>query len=78
MNKIKVGILGATGFVGHRFVQLLENHPYFELTSLAASDKSVDTEYMGIKIQKMLLFLGVLQKAQFSMQWNLSNANSSR
>ena len=52
MNKIKVGILGATGFVGHRFVQLLENHPYFELTSLAASDKSVDTEHMGMKIQK--------------------------
>src|SRR3989344_469958 len=45
MNKIKVGILGATGAVGQRFVQLLENHPYFELTSLAASEKSADKTY---------------------------------
>src|SRR3989339_664321 len=38
--KIKVGILGATGMVGQRFVQLLENHPWFEVTALAASEKS--------------------------------------
>src|ERR1700761_162836 len=36
----KVGILGATGMVGQRFIQLLENHPWFEVSWLAASDRS--------------------------------------
>ncbi|HEY0430601.1 MAG TPA: aspartate-semialdehyde dehydrogenase [Pyrinomonadaceae bacterium] len=39
-KKFRVGILGATGMVGQRFVQLLENHPQFEITALAASDRS--------------------------------------
>lgn len=39
-KKLRVGILGATGMVGQRFVQLLENHPQFEITALAASDRS--------------------------------------
>lgn len=37
-KKYKVGIVGATGMVGQRFLTLLENHPYFEVTALAASD----------------------------------------
>ncbi|HEY66128.1 MAG TPA: aspartate-semialdehyde dehydrogenase [Caldilineae bacterium] len=45
MGKIRVGILGATGAVGQRFVQLLEDHPWFELTVLAASDRSVGKRY---------------------------------
>jgi aspartate-semialdehyde dehydrogenase len=39
-NKIPVGILGATGIVGQRFVQMLEHHPWFEVAWLAASDRS--------------------------------------
>src|SRR5882672_2960474 len=39
-RKISVGILGATGVVGQRFIQLLENHPWFEIAWLAASDRS--------------------------------------
>jgi aspartate-semialdehyde dehydrogenase len=38
--KIPIGILGATGIVGQRFVQLLEHHPWFEVAWLAASDRS--------------------------------------
>ena len=45
MNKIPVAILGATGIVGQRFVQLLQNHPWFEITALAASDRSVGRTY---------------------------------
>src|SRR5437016_1424948 len=41
----RVGILGATGTVGQRFVQLLENHPQFEVTALAASDRSTGKPY---------------------------------
>jgi aspartate-semialdehyde dehydrogenase len=39
-KRYRIGILGATGTVGQRFIQLLENHPQFEITALAASDRS--------------------------------------
>lgn len=44
-NKIAVGILGATGMVGQRFISLLENHPWFEVVSVAASEKSAGKTY---------------------------------
>lgn len=44
-KKIEVGVLGATGTVGQRFVQLLEDHPWFELTWVAASDRSAGKAY---------------------------------
>lgn len=44
-TKIKAGIIGATGMVGQRFITLLENHPYFELTALAASARSAGKTY---------------------------------
>jgi aspartate-semialdehyde dehydrogenase len=44
-SKIPVGILGATGTVGQRFIQLLHEHPWFEITWLAASDRSVGKLY---------------------------------
>jgi aspartate-semialdehyde dehydrogenase len=44
-NKYAVGILGATGMVGQRYIQLLENHPWFEVTWLAASDRSSGKRY---------------------------------
>ncbi len=43
--KVPVGILGATGVVGQRFVQLLEHHPWFEVAWLAASDRSEGRAY---------------------------------
>ncbi len=44
-EKIAVGILGATGVVGQRFIQMLEHHPWFEVTWLAASDRSAGQGY---------------------------------
>ena len=44
-SKLRVGILGATGVVGQRFIQLLEQHPQFEVTALAASDRSQGKAY---------------------------------
>lgn len=44
--KIPVGILGATGTVGQRFIQLLEHHPWFEIVWMAASDRSADKPYL--------------------------------
>ena len=45
MTEIPVGVLGATGAVGQRFIQLLADHPWFKLTALAASERSVGRRY---------------------------------
>ncbi len=45
MERRKIGILGATGMVGQRFIQLLHNHPWFEIAWLAASDRSAGKTY---------------------------------
>ncbi len=45
MEKMKVGVVGATGMVGQRFLTLLENHPYFEVVALAASARSAGKTY---------------------------------
>ena len=45
MKKYKVGVLGATGAVGQRFIQLLENHPWFEINHLFASERSAGKTY---------------------------------
>ena len=44
-KKLKVGILGGTGMVGQRFISLLENHPWFEVTAIAASPRSAGKTY---------------------------------
>ena len=43
--KMKVGVVGATGMVGQRFLTLLQNHPYFEVAALAASPRSAGKTY---------------------------------
>ena len=44
-KKLRVGILGATGMVGQRFVTLMENHPWFQVTAVAASSRSAGRTY---------------------------------
>ena len=44
-QKLRAGIVGATGMVGQRFITLLENHPYFEISALAASPRSAGKTY---------------------------------
>lgn len=48
MKKYKVGIIGATGMVGQRFITLVHNHPWFELTVLAASSRSAGQTYSQV------------------------------
>src|SRR5437868_12587068 len=48
MSKLRVGILGATGTVGQRMIQLLENHPWFEVSAVAASDNSAGKNYAQV------------------------------
>lgn len=44
-EKLRVGILGGTGMVGQRFISLLENHPWFEVVTIAASERSAEKTY---------------------------------
>ena len=44
-KKLKVGVLGATGMVGQRFLSLLENHPWYEVVTVAASPRSAGKTY---------------------------------
>ena len=50
MKKYKVGIIGATGMVGQRFICLNNNHPWFELTVLAASARSAGKTYKELLV----------------------------
>ncbi len=45
MEKLRVGVLGGTGMVGQRFIQILENHPWFEVAEIAASARSAGKTY---------------------------------
>ena len=54
-DKLKLGILGGTGMVGQRFISLLENHPWFEVTTIAASPRSAAAKNL------MLFFIGLLR-----------------
>ena len=44
-RKLKVGILGGTGMVGQRFISLLDDHPWFEVVTIAASARSAGKRY---------------------------------
>ena len=46
-DRLRVGLLGGTGMVGQRFISLLENHPWFEITTIAASPRSAGRTYAG-------------------------------
>lgn len=57
MTRKRAVVLGATGMMGQKFVQLLANHPWFELAAVAASDRSAGKSYAeatGVKIEKEL------------------------
>ncbi|QTQ16782.1 aspartate-semialdehyde dehydrogenase [Treponema parvum] len=55
MSKIRVGVLGATGMVGQRYIHLLENHPWFEVTYVAASPRSAGKQYKEAVANRWLI-----------------------
>jgi len=54
-NRIPVGILGATGAVGQNYINLLQNHPWFEVTYVAASPRSAGKRYREVVQTRWLL-----------------------
>lgn len=55
MTKFNVGIIGATGMVGQRFIQLLEGHPWFTVTLLAASSRSANRRYEDAVAERWMM-----------------------
>ena len=55
MERISVGVLGATGMVGQRYIKLLENHPFFKVTYVAASPRSAGQVYKNVVASKWLI-----------------------
>lgn len=53
-EKLRVGILGGTGMVGQRFISLLENHPWFEVTTIAASPEKAAVRLMRRQSEHLL------------------------
>lgn len=64
-NKLKVGIIGATGMVGQRFACLLENHPWFEVTVLAASKNSAGRTYKEVVENKWKMDIQLPEKYKY-------------
>lgn len=64
MSKIPVGILGATGMVGQNYINLLQNHPWFEVTYVAASPRSAGHGYSEIMAEKWLLSSNIPEGVQ--------------
>src|SRR3989339_55563 len=60
--KIPVGILGATGMVGQRFIEILDNHPWFEINILAASPRSAGLKYEEAIKEKNTLKKNISEK----------------
>ena len=61
-EKLKVGILGGTGMVGQRFISLLENHPWFEVTTIAASPRSAGKKYSDAVGAKWCMDVAIPEK----------------
>lgn len=68
-EKIKVGVLGATGMVGQRYIKLLENHPWFEVTYVAASPRSAGKLYKDAVAERWLIGSDIPEKvAELTVQ----------
>jgi aspartate-semialdehyde dehydrogenase len=64
MKQYKVGIIGGTGMVGQRFVTLMENHPWFQLTAIAASASSAGKVYGEVMANRWLLDIPMPEEAK--------------
>ncbi|MEW6069225.1 MAG: aspartate-semialdehyde dehydrogenase [Candidatus Thermoplasmatota archaeon] len=76
MKKIPVGLLGCTGLVGQRFVQLLDEHPYFELEFLVASERSAYKKYSSLG--RWLLEIPIPEKFRDTEVKNLEDVEKSK
>ena len=64
MKQYKVGIIGGTGMVGQRFITLMENHPWFQLTAIAASSRSAGKPYAEAVANRWALDIPMPEEAK--------------
>lgn len=74
--RLKVGVLGGTGMVGQRFVTLLENHPWFEVVAIAASERSAGIPYEKAVEGRWKLELPIPEKVKNIVVKNVTEINS--
>ena len=72
MKKYRVGVIGATGMVGQRFITLLADHPWFELSALAASGRSAGKPY---PVEASIGFSHEPVNAEFSLDQMIKEAD---
>lgn len=79
-RKLRAGIVGGTGMVGQRFIALLENHPWFEVTAIAASARSAGKTYEESAKGRWKLSTPMTDMLKFHLQRNqlliLTNTDS--
>ena len=75
-SKLRVGVLGATGFVGQRLVTLLENHPYFDVTVLGASQRSAGKTYQEVAGARWKLTTAMPEYVKSMVIRDLNNIDS--
>ena len=75
-SKLKVGVLGGTGMVGQRFVTLLENHPWFEVAAIGASERSAGLPFEKAVEGRWKLELPIPEKVKGIIVENASHINS--
>ena len=75
-KKLRVGVLGATGFVGQRLVTLLENHPYFDVKVLGASERSAGKKYEDVVGAKWKLTTPIPEYTKSMVIRNLHDIDS--
>jgi len=73
MKNYKVGIIGATGMVGQRFITLLENHPWYDITVLAASPRSAGKKYSEVVNNRWLMSSEMPEKVKNMIIMDASN-----
>jgi len=74
-NKLRVGIVGSTGMVGQRFITILENHPWFDVVSLAASERSAGRTYEEAVKDRWKMSVPIPEKIKGMTVKNASNVN---
>ncbi|MFA6393830.1 MAG: aspartate-semialdehyde dehydrogenase [Patescibacteria group bacterium] len=78
MKKFRVGILGATGMVGQNYIRLLNNHPWFKVTYVAASANSAGVTYFDSIIGRWQMATAVPKDTKSLIVENVANINKAR
>jgi len=78
MQKLRVGVLGATGMVGQNYIRLLNNHPWFQVTYVAASPRSAGKKYVEAVAGRWLMDADIPKNVENLMVEDASNVDAAK